>query len=147
MFTWLLNTAAVKNVGIAVGILMLLLGVYFKGRHDVQVKFDAYKAEVRAAAEEQAKEAAKIDAKNVKLFKDAQNAYNTSLANLRSYYSLRYGKSGGTLSQVPGTTAGVDGYTIDRLPDTAVLAGQCAETTLNLLALQNFVRGAMNNAE
>ena len=147
MPTWLLNTTALKNVGIAAAILMLLLGVYFKGRHDVQVKFDAYKAEVHAAAEAQAKEAAKVDARNEKLFKDAQNAYNTSLANLRSYYSLRYGKSGSALSQVPGTAPGIDGYSPDHLPPTPVLAGQCAETTLNLLALQNFVRGAMNNAE
>ena len=147
MPTWLLNPTVLKYVGVVAAILTLLLGVYFKGRHDVQVKFDAYKAEVHAAAEAQAKEAAKVDARNEKLFKDAQNAYNTSLANLRSYYSLRYGKSGGTLSQVPAAASGVDGYSPDNLPPTPVLAGQCAETTLNLLALQNFVRGAMNNAE
>lgn len=143
---WLTTTAA-KYVGIAVATLTLLLGVYLKGRHDVQVKYDAYKAEVHAAAEAQAKEAAKVDARNEKLFKDTQNAYNNSLANLRSYYSMRYGKSGSPMSQVPIATAGVNDYSPDNLPPTQVLAGQCAETTLNLLALQNFVHGALNNAE
>ena len=142
-----LTPALARNVGIVATTLMLLLGVYAKGRHDVQVKFNAYKTEVKAAAAEQEKESAKIDAKNQKLFKDAQNAYNTSLANLRSYYQLRYGKGSSSMPQVPGTAPGVNDYSPDNLPPTPILAGQCAETTLNLIALQNFVRGAMNNAE
>ena len=146
MPVWLTPTV-LRYAGAAVITLMLLLGVYAKGRHDVQVKFDAYKVEVRAAAEAQAKESAKIDAHNAKLFKDAQNAYNTSLANLRAYYSLRNGKGGSAMPQVPGTSTGVDVYSPDNLPPTPILAGQCAETTLNLIALQNFVRGAANNAE
>lgn len=142
---WLTPTVA-KYVGIAVTILTLLLGAYVKGRHDVQVKFNAYKAEVKAAAAEQEKEAARVDAKNLKLFKDAQNAYNTSLSNLRAYYKLR-NNGISPMPQVPGTAAGVNDYSPDNLPAPAILAGQCAETTLNLLALQNFVRGAINNAE
>ena len=143
---WMTTTVA-KYVGIAAAILTLLLGVYFKGRHDVQVKFDAYKVEVQAAAEAQAKESAKVDARNAKLFKDAQNAYNTSLANLRSYYQLRYGKGSSALSQVPVTPGGADGYSPDNLPPTAILAAQCAETTLTLVTLQNFERQRQNNME
>lgn len=141
---WLTPTM-LRYAGAAVITLMLLLGVYAKGRHDVQVKFDAYKAEVRAAAEEQAKESAKVDAKNAKLFKDTQDAYNTQLANLRSYYQLRYGKGGGSLPQVPNATAGTNDYSADNLPPTPILAGQCAETTLNLIALQSFILKAQNN--
>ena len=89
-----------------------------------------------------------IEAKNERLFKETQNAYNTKLAALRSYYSVRIaGKSGSGLSQVPDTTAGIDGYSPDNLPAPAILAGQCAETTLNLLVLQNWVRGVANNGE
>jgi len=142
-----LSDAAIRIAGAALVIIAILVGVYFKGRHDVQVNFDAYKAEVRAAAEEQAKESAKVDAKNQKLFKDAQNAYNTSLANLRSYYQLRYGKNSSALSQVPVTPGGADGYSPDNLPPTAVLAAQCAETTLTLVTLQNFERQRQNNME
>ena len=144
---WLTPTV-LRYAGAAVITLMLLLGVYAKGRHDVQVKFNAYKAEVKLAAEEQARESAKVDAKNLKLFKETQDAYNTQLANLRAYYLMRNnGKGLGTVPQVSSAPAGADGYSPDNLPPTPVLASQCAETTLNLIALQNFVRGAMNNAE
>ena len=61
MPTWLLNQTVLKNAGIAVAILILLLGVYLSGKHSVQVKFDAYKAEVLAAAEAQIKESAKVE--------------------------------------------------------------------------------------
>ena len=143
---WMTPTI-LRYAGTIIGVVLLVFGIYAKGRHDVQVKFDAYKAQVAAAAAEQAKESAKVDAKNAKLFKDTQDAYNTQLANLRAYYQLRVGKGGGSLPQVPVTTGGVNDYSPDNLPAASVLAGQCAETTLNLIALQNFVRGAMNNAE
>ena len=136
-----------RYAAIAVAVMTLTIGAYMRGRHVVQVKFDTYKAEVKAAADEQARESAKVDSRNKKLFEDSQNAYNTSLANLRAYYSMRLGKSGSSLPQVPGTATGVNDYSPDNLPPAAVLAGQCAETTLNLLSLQNFVRGAINNAE
>jgi hypothetical protein len=141
------NPALIKYVAIAVATLTLLFGVYMKGRHDVQVKFDQYKAEVKAAADEQARESAKVDAHNKKLFTDAQNAYNTSLTNLRTYYSLRYAKGGSTLPKISATPAGVNDYSPDNLPPTPILAGQCAETTLNLIALQKFVTDAANNYE
>ena len=144
---WMTPTV-LRYVGAAVGAVLLVLGIYAKGRHDVQVKFDAYKAQVAAAAAEQAKESAKVDAKNAKLFKDTQNAYNTQLANLRAYYLMRNnGKGLGTVSQVSSAPAGADGYSPDNLPPTPILAGQCAETTLNLIALQSFVLKAQNNAE
>ena len=141
---WLTPTI-LKYAGAAAATLMLLGGAYMKGRHDVQLKFDAYRAEVKATADEQAKESAKVDARNAKLFKDTQDAYNTQLANLRAYYQLRIGKGGGSLPQVPNAPAGTDGYSPDNLPPTAVLAGQCAETTLNLIALQSFILKAQDN--
>ena len=45
-----LSTVAIRWIGGVVLVLLVLGGVYAKGRHDVQVKFDAYKAEVKAAA-------------------------------------------------------------------------------------------------
>ena len=149
MPAWVTPTV-LKYVGIVGATLILVLGAFMKGRHDVQVKFDAYKAEVHAAAEAQAKESAKVDEKNQKLFKDAQNAYNTSLANLRAYYSLRNGKGGGSLPQISGTSAGADDQTandIPALPPVATLAAQCAETTLTLTSLQDWIKNVSNNME
>ena len=146
MPVWLTTTAA-KYVGIAVATLMVLLGVYIKGRHDVQVKFDTYKAEVAAAAKVQADEVAKKDAKNEKLIKETKDAYTTQLANLRAYYSLRNGKGSSALPQVSNAPTGTDGYSPDNLPSTPVLASQCAETTLKYVMLQSFILKAQNNAE
>lgn len=112
---------------------------YMKGHRAVQVKFDAYKAEVHAAAEQQAKESARIDEINTKRIKETKDAYNYQLANLRAYYQLRLAKSGSTMPQISGTAGGADVYSPDNLPAPVVLAAQCAQTTLMLVKLQQFV--------
>lgn len=142
-----LSEIAIRWIGGVVLVLLILGGVYAKGRHDVQVKFDAYKAEVKAVAAAQEEKTKQIEAKNERLFKETQDAYNTKLANLRAYYGLRLNKSSGTMSGLSSPATGIDGYSPDNLPASAILASQCAETTLNLLALQDWVRGAVNNAE
>lgn len=127
--------------------LSVIFGIYYKGRLDERKLFNAYKAEVKAAAMAQEEKTRQIEAKNKKLFEDTKNAYNHQLANLRAYYSLRNNKGGSTLPLISNPTAGIDGYSPDNLPAPAILASQCAETTLNLLVLQNWVRGAINNGE
>jgi hypothetical protein len=142
-----LSTVAIRWIGGVLLVLLVVGGIYAKGRHDVQVKFDAYKAEVKAVAAAQEQRTKLVEEKNRKLNEEIKDAYNTKLANLRSYYGVRLGKSGGSLPQVSGTSNGVNDYSPDNLPPTTVLASQCAETTLNLLSLQDWVRGAVNNAE
>ena len=113
---------------------------YYRGHSAVMLQFSQYKAEVQAAADQQAKETAQIDAKNQKRIKETQDAYNTSLANLRAYYSMRLAKSGSTLPPVSYTSSAADGYSPDNLPAPVILAAQCAETTLTLVKLQDFIR-------
>ena len=113
---------------------------YYRGHSAVMLQFSQYKAEVQAAADQQAKETAQIDAKNQKRIKETQDAYNTQLANLRAYYSLRLAKGGSALPTVPYTTSAADGYSPDNLPAPVILAAQCAETTLTLVKLQDFIR-------
>ena len=143
-----LFTPLARWIGAAILVLVILGGVYAKGRHDVQVKFNAYKAEVKAAADAQEEKTRQIEAKNKRLNEETANAYNTKLANLRSYYSLRLaGKGGSGLSQIPSTTGGTDEYSPDNLPPTPILAGLCAETTLKLVMLQNYERSKALIAE
>ena len=136
----------------AAGILLVLtviFGIYYKGRLDERKLFNAYKAEVKAAAMAQEEKARQIEAKNERLFKETQNAYNTKLTALRSYYSMRLaGQSGSGLSKVSNATAGTDGsatYELPPLPPVETLAAQCAETTLTLTTLQDWVKGVYNN--
>jgi len=127
--------------------LAVLSAVYFKGRHDVQVKFDAYKAEVKALAAAQEEKSKQIDAKNQKLLLETKNAYNAQLANLRAYYSMRINKGIGAVPSIPVASGGANDYSPDNLPPTTILAAQCAETTLTLILLQNFERQRQNNME
>ena len=146
MFGTLL-TPAIRWIGGILLVLSVIFGIYYKGRLDERKLFNAYKAEVKAAAMAQEEKKRQIEAKNERLFKETQDAYNTKLANLRAYYGLRLSKGSSTVSGLSSTATGTDGYSPDNLPAPAVLASQCAETTLNLLALQDWVRGAVNNAE
>ena len=136
----------------AAGILLVLsiiFGIYYKGRLDERKLFNAYKAEVKAAAMAQEEKVRQIEAKNERLFKETQNAYNTKLTALRSYYSMRLaGQSGSGLSKVSNPTTGADGsatYELPPLPPVETLAAQCAETTLTLTTLQDWVKGVYNN--
>ena len=143
-----LLTPAVRWIGGILLVLSVVFGIYYKGRLDERKLFNAYKAEVKAVALAQEEKTRRIEEKNKRLFEETQNAYNTKLANLRNYYSVRIaGKGGSGLSQVPISAPGASEYSPDNLPPTVLLASQCAETTLNLLALQDWVRSAANNAE
>lgn len=129
-------------------VLSVIFALYYKGRLDERKLFNAYKAEVKAAALAQEDKVRKIEEKNRRLMEETKNAYNTRLANLRSYYGLRInGKGGSTVSGTGNPATGANGYSIDNLPAPIILASQCAETTLNLVMLQDWVRGVANNAE
>ena len=137
-----LDQTAVKiSAAFIIAVVLFSFGFY-KGHRSVQVKFDQYKAEVVAAAELQAQETAKIEAKNKKLFEETKYAYDTKLTALRNYYSMRIAQSGGSVSGLPNSAAGTAIYTPDNLPPVATLAAQCAETTLTLYTLQNWIRDA-----
>jgi hypothetical protein len=147
MFGTLLSPAIRWIAGILL-VLSVIFGIYYKGRLDERKLFNEFKADVKAAANAQEEKTRQIEAKNQRLFKETQNAYNTKLAALRTYYGVRVNGQGGSgLSQVPGSAAGITDFSIDNLPAPIVLAGQCAETTLTLVTLQNWVQNARNNAE
>ena len=150
MFGAILSPAIRWIAGILL-VLSVIFGIYYKGRLDERKLFDAYKAEVKAAAMAQEEKTRQIEAKNQRLFKETQDAYNTKLATLRSYYSMRIaGKSGGGLPQIPNTTSGANGtatYELPPLPPVETLAAQCAESTLTLVSLQEWVKNVAYNME
>lgn len=136
---------AVKVVAAFVSLTIAFSVGYYKGHSAVQAKFDQYKAEVVAAADAQAQKAKEVEARNQRLFQETKNAYDTKLTALRSYYSMRIAQSGGTMPRLPVAPEGVVSYSADNLPSITTLAAQCAETTLTLYTLQNWVQGAVNN--
>ena len=147
MFGTILSPAIRWIAGVLL-VLAVIFGIYYKGRLDERKLFDAYKAEVKAAAMAQEEKTRQIEAKNQRLFKETQDAYNTKLNALRTYYSMRItGKGSSGLPQIPGTPEGTAGYSADNLPPVATLAAQCAETTLTLYTLQNWVKNVAYNME
>ena len=128
-------------------VLSVIFGIYYKGRLDERKLFNAYKAEVSAIAKAQAEQTKKTEEKNQRLLKETQNAYNTRLANLRAYYGVRNSNGAGLVPKVPGAATGANGFSIDNLPAPIVLAGQCAETTLTLVSLQEWVKNVAYNME
>ena len=137
-----LDQLAIKIAAAFLAAVVIFSFGYYKGHHSVQVVFDQYKAEVVAAADAQTQKTNEINVKNQKLFQETKNAYTAQLANLRTYYQLRLSKGGSAVSSVPYPAAGIDDYSPDNLPPASVLAGQCAETTLNLISLQNWAVNA-----
>ena len=97
---------------------------HFKDAAEAQVEANIERTKVRAAAQHQITE-------------DTRHGYEEALAYLRAYYDrLVRGQPGGSDHAVPGiraTPAGIDEIPADALP----LAGQCAETTLMVLKLQD----------
>jgi hypothetical protein len=142
-----LFTPLARWLAAALVIVVFLGGVYYKGRLDERKVFDAYKAEVQAVADAQAAKTKQIEAKNTKLMKETQDAYNTKLNDLRTYYGLRITAGSGSLPKISGSTGGVNDYSPDNLPPTAILAAQCAEETLKLYMLQQFERDREKNME
>ena len=150
MFGAILSPAIRWIAGIFL-VLSVIFGIYYKGRLDERKLFDAYKVEVKAAAMAQEEKTKQIEAKNERLFKETQNAYNTKLNALRAYYSMRItGQGGSGLSKVPNATIGVNGtatYELPALPPVETLAAQCAESTLTLVSLQEWVKNVAYNME
>jgi hypothetical protein len=144
-----LSATVIRWIGVVLLVVATVFGIYYKGRLDERKLFNAYKAEVKAAALAQEEKTRQIEAKNERLFKETQHAYNIKLNSLRAYYSMRIsGKSGSGLSKVPNASGGVDGattYELPPLPPVETLAAQCAETTLTLTTLQDWVKGVYNN--
>ena len=115
--------------------------------HD-QVKYDALKLEyanfvsaTKAQGVAQEQHTAKIAAAQDKATKEAADDYTKRITDLRAYYARRLSdesrKRAGS-SQVPGIPATPGGT--DEGAAYYELAGACAETTQQLVSLQDWIR-------
>jgi len=119
-----------KWISVAVGIIAVLGGIYAKGRHDVQVKFDDFKREIASAAKTQ-------EAKNEYIYKGVRDEYEARLAAVRAYYGrMQYSASG---KPVSNAASGANAAASNDLPAYPDLLLQCTETTLMLTSLQKWV--------
>lgn len=98
-------------------------------------KFAAYKIEVEELGKEQEAKNQQIVKEQIATTERITNDYKNQLARIHSYYGGLHDTSSSNLSSPSNTLVRVNGYTTD-----PVFAEQCARSTAQLVALQEWVR-------
>jgi len=110
----------------------------WKGYSYEHEKFMAFKAKTEQIAKEQQIKVDSVVKQNQLVNEGIKNEYEAKMAAVRNYYAqwVRDNNAGGgKLSPIPGTPDGVDAATAN-----AILAQQCAETTVQVTSLQEWIR-------
>lgn len=113
-------------------------------------KYAAFVAQVKAEGQAQVEHTAQVIAKQKGITNDAATEYARRLANLRRYYAKRVQPNPGPcpLPAVSIPAPGADETTANPVPPASPilgnqpdsgLAAQCAETTLMLVSLQQWI--------
>ena len=116
------------------GLILLSVVGFSYGRYEHN-KYVTFKAEVEVAAKAQQAHVESITKQQALVTKGIENEYNAKLALLRQYYAN--GVRQPNTSKLPtlsNTTNGLDPVTAYNL-----LAGSCAETTQQLVSLQEWL--------
>ena len=108
---------------------------YYKGFRHERDRFNAFKTELEAKAKAQEMLNKAAEQRNKLIAENVKNEYETRISVLRNYYAnrMRYPDSD-KMPSLPIATHRVDEATTD-----PIFIGQCAETTLQLVSLQNWI--------
>ena len=117
------------RIGILVGIFMAGLFLGWRYEHGNLV---AYKAEVKAAADQQIAKNESIQKQQEITTKGISDAYEAKLSALRNYYGGLRNPSSGNLSSIPQSTISING-------EATNLQLACAYTTQQLVSLQDWI--------
>lgn len=117
-----------------------------RGEHDqpkydaLQLAYSTFKADVEAKGFAQEQHTKTVVAAQQQKTKEVQDDYAKKLAGLRSYYArrLRDATAHSGSGQVPPVP--IASVPVDATPAYIELAGACAETTQQLVSLQEWVR-------
>jgi Chromatin-associated proteins containing the HMG domain len=123
-----------KIIGI-IGLVAVLFGTgYYRGYSAEKARFDAFKTELEASAKAQEKINQQIEQKNKLIADNSKREYEAKIVALRNYYDrLRHPDT----NKLP--SAAIAAYRADETTINPVFIGQCAETTLQLVSLQDWV--------
>jgi len=131
-----------KILGILVALGFIYIGGYWTGWSGEHSKLVAFTQATKDAGDAQAKAVALKDAQNEQLKKDTLNEYQTNLAavNARWAYRLRNYSGSCELPKDTTTATGTSKNPSDSLPPIPQLIEDCAATTVQLEALQDWIR-------
>jgi ABC-type nitrate/sulfonate/bicarbonate transport system substrate-binding protein len=123
-----------KVIGI-IGLVAVLFGTgYYRGYSAEKQRFDAFKTELEASAKAQEKINQQIEQKNKLIADNSKREYEAKIVALRHYYDrLRHPDT----NKLPSAT--ITAHRVDEKATDPVFIGQCAETTLQLISLQDWV--------
>jgi hypothetical protein len=123
-----------KIIGI-IGLVAVLFGTgYYRGYSAEKARFDAFKTELEASAKAQEKINQQIEQKNKLIADNSKREYEAKIVALRHYYDrLRHPDT----NKLP--SAAIAAHRVDEKATDPIFIGQCAETTLQLISLQNWV--------
>ena len=124
-----------KIIGI-IGLVAVLFSTgYYRGYSAEKQRFDAFKAELVASAKAQEKINQQIEQKNKLIADNSKREYEAKIVALRLYYDrLRHADT----NKLP--SASITSHRVDEAATDPIFIGQCAETTLQLVLLQDWVR-------
>lgn len=120
------------------GLILISIICFGYGRHEHN-KYVAFKAEVEAVAKVQEAKVESIKKQHELVTKGIEDEYTAKLNLLRNYYAHGMRNPGG--STVPSDPNSAKPF--DATSSYALLAGQCAETTLMLVELQKWLNQQM----
>ena len=119
-------------------VLALCAVMYFMGWNHEHKKLLAYQAEVAAVGKAQEVINQAKEKEHETISTSIANQYEARLSAVHSYYSERLLDTGASRGNVP--TVPKPANCANAAPANTVSARQCAETTLQLTELQNWVR-------
>lgn len=130
----------IPNPYMILGAVVMIIAAYGTGYYKGYQVYVEFKAEVAAAGKAQELlNQQKTEMHNV-ITEGVKNEYETKLAALRNYYSKRVQyPNGGNVPSLPNTTGSANGPAAN--PE---FVGQCAETTAQLVSLQEWIRKIKN---
>ena len=125
-----------KIIGL-IGLVAILFGAgYYQGYSAEKKRFDAFKADIEASVKAQEKINQQIEQKNKLIANNIKSEYETKLVAIKRYYSfgLRNNNSG----KLPALSD--PSFRVDETSTNPIFIGQCAETTLMLTSLQDWIK-------
>lgn len=119
-------------IGIA---LVSLVAGFIGGCQHERKEFDLYKASMQATAEAQQRQAQAINESNKQKSKEIASEYQRRIDAIRASYRGLHNYGSNTMPGQAKAASGVDASTT-----YDVLAESCAETTQQLVSLQDFIK-------
>lgn len=120
-----------------VGLSVIALAGFGYGKYQHN-KYVTFKAEVESAAKIQEAKVESITKQQALVTKGIENEYEAKLAAVRNYYKSTSVWNNGSTSKMSGLSTAPSAT--DVITAYNLLAGQCAETTTQTIALQDWIK-------